>query len=83
MSDVQTTQQTTHLGRNWLLKTLLFIALLVGFGAWGLVDALYFYPKRGEMDAARRLKDHLAAAQVAGALSPTQLRIDDLSLIHI
>ena len=73
MSDVQ----TTHLGRNWLLKTLLFMALLLGFGVWGLVDALYFYPKRGEMDAARRLKEHLAAAQVASLLTPSKLKIDD------
>lgn len=73
MSDVQ----TTTLGRNWLLKTILFTVLLLGFGCWGLVDALYFYPKRGEMDAARRLTDHLVAAEAAGMLSPSQLKVDD------
>jgi hypothetical protein len=76
MSDVQPTQTTT-LGRNWLLKTALFITLLLGFGVWGLSDAMYFYPKRGEMDAARRLKDHLAAAETAGVLTSSQLKVAD------
>ena len=69
--------QTTTLGRNWLIKTLLFLVLLLGFGCWGLVDAVYFYPRRGEMDAARRLKDHLAAADAAGMLTSNQLKVTD------
>lgn len=73
MSDVH----TTKLGRNWLIKTLLFVVLLLGFGCWGLIDATYFYPRRGEMDAARKLKDHLAAADAAGMLSPSQLKLTD------
>lgn len=76
MSDAQPTQ-TTRLGRNWLIKTLLFLLLLVGFGCWGLADALYFYPKRGEMDAARRLKDYLDASAKAGTLTPDQLKLSD------
>lgn len=73
MSEVQ----TTRLGRNWLTKTILFTVLLLGFGCWGLIDALWVYPKRGELDAARRLKDHLAAAESAGMLTPAQLRVAD------
>lgn len=73
MSEVQ----TTRLGRNWLTKTLLFTVLLLGFGTWGLIDALVVYPKRGELDAARRLKDHLAAAEAAGTLTASQLRLTD------
>lgn len=69
--------QTTRLGRNWLLKTLLFLTLLLCFGCWGLADALYFYPKRGEMDAARQLKDHLVAADGAGKLTSAQLKVTD------
>lgn len=69
--------QTTKLGRNWLLKTVLFTVLLIGFGCWGLADALYFYPKRGEMVAARKLKDHLVAADTAGRLSASQLKVPD------
>lgn len=69
--------QHTRLGRNWLLKTLLFTVLLVGFGCWGLADALYFYPKRGEQVAARMLKDHLVAADAAGKLTTSQLTVAD------
>lgn len=69
--------QTTKLGRNWLLKTLLFTTLLVGFGCWGLADALYFYPKRGELVAARMLKDHLVAADAVGKLTTSQLTVAD------
>lgn len=78
MSDAQPTPTlTTHLGRNWLIKTLLFLLLLVGFGCWGLSDALYFYPKRGEMDAARRLKDYLEASSKSGTLTPDKLKVTD------
>lgn len=73
MSEVQ----STTLGRNWLIKTTIFLVLLLGFGLWGLTDALYYYPKRGEMDAARRLKDHLEAASKAGMLTPDQLKVTD------
>jgi hypothetical protein len=69
--------QTTKLGRNWLLKTWLFTVLLLVFGFWGLADALYFYPRRGERDAAKCLKNHLVAAEEARVLTATQLKVTD------
>ncbi len=70
------TQKTT-IGRNWLLKTLLFLVLFAGFGVAGLVDALYFYPRRGEKDATLKLARHLQAAQAAGSLTTQKLKSAD------
>lgn len=33
--------------QKWSLRMMLIGVVLIGFGAWGLVDALYAYPKRG------------------------------------
>ncbi|MFN7021117.1 MAG: hypothetical protein ACK4WH_07300 [Phycisphaerales bacterium] len=68
---------TTTLGRNWLLKTTLFLVLLFGFGVWGLVDALHFYPRRGEMDASLKLARHLQAAQADASLTAGRLKSED------
>lgn len=70
-------KQTTRLGRNWLIKTVIFLVLLLGFGAWGLVDALVIYPRRGQADAAFKLTRHLQAAQAAGMLTTTDLKAAD------
>lgn len=43
--------QTTTTGRSWLLKQLGIGLMFLGFGVWGLVDALIVYPGRGERSA--------------------------------
>ncbi|MCC6322770.1 MAG: hypothetical protein IT438_15190 [Phycisphaerales bacterium] len=68
---------TTSLGRNWLMKTGLFLVLLFGFGTWGLADALYFYPRRGELDASIRFARHLQAAQADSSLTPAKLKCEN------
>lgn len=68
---------TTTLGRSWLTKTLIFTIVLLAFGTWGLADALYFYPRRGERHAARELTEHLEALDAAGNLTATNLTITD------
>lgn len=69
--------QTTRIGRGWLLKTALFLMLLLGFGIWGLLDAVYFYPRRGEMYAAQVLTEHLEAAKGSNRLTTSDLKVSD------
>lgn len=69
--------QTTTLSRQWVLKTALFMILLLGFGVWGLADALYFYPKRGIADASFQLKEFLSAADKAGRLTAANITVAD------
>lgn len=80
MSDTTPTTastQTTRIGRNWLFKTVLFLLLFLGFGIAGLADALYFYPRRGGLDASLKLGRYMQAAQAEGALIPGRLKCPD------
>ena len=70
-------QQTTTLSRNWLLKTTVILIGVLGFGTWGVLDAAYFYPRRGGLDASFRLREYLDAAMKAGRLTPVAVRIAD------
>lgn len=56
---------TTRLSGRWIRKLGLFLIVLVGFGTWGLYDALVVYPNRGERDASYRLYKYLDAANEA------------------
>lgn len=55
----------TRLSGRWLRKMGLFLLLLIGFGIWGLYDALVAYPDRGENAASYRLYQYLEAADEA------------------
>jgi len=46
------TPTETTVNRGWLLKMGIFIVVLAGLGAWGLLDALVVYPARGKAHAA-------------------------------
>ncbi len=41
-------QQKSTMNRPWMLKMLIFIVVLIGFGTWGLYDAAIKYPASGE-----------------------------------
>lgn len=69
--------QTTRLGRSWLFKNTVFMLVLLGFGAWGLYDAAYLYPKRGAADASYKLKNYLEAARNASQLTPAAVKVED------
>jgi hypothetical protein len=69
--------QATHLNRTWLLKMIVFLVLLVGFGSWGLYDAVVVYPRNGEADASFKLKSLLEVAAKEGRLTPAELRVED------
>lgn len=73
MADVQ----TTTLNRSWLLKTGVFMLVLLVFGVWGLIDALWLYPGRGLADASFRYRDFLVAADKAGRLTTGTLIVTD------
>jgi hypothetical protein len=53
MSDISppnatdTTQLRSHLSRRWVIKISIIAAGLIGFGVFGVYDALIGYPKRG------------------------------------
>lgn len=40
--------RTAPLGKRWVRKMAIFIVVLVAFGGWGLYDAVWVYPARGE-----------------------------------
>ncbi len=74
MSDTTTTdKQTTTLNRQWLVKMIIFMVVLVGFGCWGLLDAMVIYPARGLEDASFKQKLYLETAQGAGRLSDASI----------
>lgn len=72
-----TTLLRTSISRNWLIKMAVFLIALLGFGTWGLVDALVIYPRKGLEDASFKLKNYLQAASASNRLSPTALKLDD------
>ncbi len=83
MSDTPSPRATsTRLSSSWTLKQGIFLTVLLVFGAWGLADALYFYPRRGLEDASFKLRNYLAAAAEAGRLVPSQIAIPDLRAAH-
>ena len=51
----------SRLAPRWWIKTLAFAAFLIGFGAWGLYDALVAYPERGIADAEYKELEYLRA----------------------
>ncbi|MFN0010428.1 MAG: hypothetical protein ACKVS8_02160 [Phycisphaerales bacterium] len=67
-------RETTTLNRPWLMKTAVFMVGLLGFGIWGLVDAMVIYPNRGIEDASFKQKVYLEANQRAGRIVLSSFR---------
>ncbi|MEM9374390.1 MAG: hypothetical protein AAGA55_12180 [Planctomycetota bacterium] len=68
MTDQGISDQSTHaapLGRRWKRKMIIFLVVLIGFGAYGLYDAVSAYPKRGERFASWAEWQYLEAAEKA------------------
>ncbi|MEL6739286.1 MAG: hypothetical protein AAFP26_01375 [Planctomycetota bacterium] len=53
------------LHRPWLAKIVIITLVLIGFGGWGLYDAVSLYPKRGEAYASYAEWQYLQAAEAA------------------
>ncbi len=49
----------SRLAPRWWIKTLAFAVVLIGFGGWGLYDALVAYPERGIADAEHKQLEYL------------------------
>lgn len=62
-------RETTTVNRSWAIKMAVFAAVLLVFGAWGLADALWIYPARGQADADFKQKVYLEALRDAGQLA--------------
>jgi len=67
------TETTLH--KPWTRKMLIFAAIALILGAWGLYDAIYLYPKRGREDASFKQFKYLEQADAAGRLATAS--IDD------
>ncbi len=65
------------LNRNWVLKTGVFLIVLLGFGCWAMYDAAWLYPARGLAAASRNLRDYLVAADKAGFLRSDRIAAAD------
>ncbi len=57
------------LAPRWWIKTLAFAVVLIGFGAWGLYDALVAYPERGIKDAEHKQLEYLRVWATSGRLT--------------
>ncbi len=55
----------TVLNRTWLIKVVVMTIVLIGFGSWGLYDAIAAYPARGKAYAQYSLFQYLQAAAEA------------------
>ncbi len=60
--------QTTSLAKKWIVKMVIFLIVLIGFGIYGLYDATIAYPKRGEASASWHLHQYLLKAEEANRL---------------
>lgn len=61
------TQTRTRLSRAWLVRMVPLTLAMLGLGAWGLVDAIWVYPKRGLRFADHMEVEYLRAIQARGA----------------
>lgn len=61
--------QSTRIHRGWLAKMVVFFIVLVAFGTWGLVDAVWIYPARGRAVADHAKYQLLQEAAKAGRLN--------------
>jgi len=66
---------STRVNTKWLLKMVVFLVVLTVLGAWGLLDAVVFYPARGEASAQWALYEYLQSANDSNDLLRT--RVDD------
>lgn len=57
--------RTAPLGKRWVRKMAIFIVVLLAFGGWGLYDAIWVYPARGERFATWAKLAYLEAAEAA------------------
>lgn len=66
---MQQTIERTTLNRMWMAKMGLVMLIGLALGTWGLLDALWLYPRRGMEDASSRQLKYLEAAEAAGTLA--------------
>src|SRR5438874_766481 len=68
---------TTSLNRPWLVKMLIFFAVLVFFGFYGLYDATVAYPRRGMRHASYLEYQYLDAARQNNMLDRRSVSVPD------
>lgn len=73
----------SRLAPRWWMKTLAFAVVLIGFGAWGLYDALVAYPERGIADAEHKQLEYLRAWATSGRLGQATIPDPEAELIRL
>src|ERR1043165_5241974 len=68
--------QSTKPNRPWLFKMAAFLVVLIGFGLYGLYDAMVAYPNRGIEHASYLQYQYLDAARLEN-LSDVKTAVDD------
>lgn len=61
-------QMQTTLNPRWVAKTSIYLLVALAFGAWGLLDGVYIYPRRGERASSHLELEYLRASEDAGEL---------------
>src|SRR5437660_1612802 len=69
--------QTTRLNKPWVVKMVLFAAVLIFFGFYGLYDAVVSYPNRGLRHADFCKYQYLEAAKANHQLDRHGVTVDD------
>ena len=67
----------TSLSRGWVIKSLLVVLVFVGLGIWGLVDATYLYPKRGQNVINHAEAGYLEVTTKGGTRRSRDISIED------
>ena len=70
-------EQRTRLNKPWLVKMVIFAAVLIAFGFYGLYDATVSYPVRGQRHADFCKYQYLEAAKTNHQLDRHGVSVDD------
>jgi hypothetical protein len=65
--------QRTKLNPRWVVKIVLVMIVLFGFGLLALADAVYFYPRRGLEDASLKQLRYLEQMERIGSLDTASI----------
>jgi|SRR5215831_13956642 len=76
-SSAATTTAVTRLNRPWLVKMVIFAAVLIFFGLYGLYDALVAYPERGQRHADFQKYQYLEAAKTEHKLDRRGVTVEE------
>ncbi|MBA4028741.1 MAG: hypothetical protein C0475_06360 [Planctomyces sp.] len=75
--------QRTSVHRKWVFKFVAVLAVCLALGGWGLADAVWIYPARGEKAAKFFELDYLRASEAALRMSEATVPDPELTLAQL